>query len=142
MKPAKKTDTIVVSCIDYRLQPHLYQAIRETFNCEKPDIVTIAGGAYALTSGDARKQTVMKDIELAISAHGVDKIILLNHQDCGKYQSKGHSFSTVDDERAFHREELSKAAKSASERFGSGIAVLQGFTTISDSGVLIELLES
>jgi hypothetical protein len=51
------------------------------------DIISLAGAAKTLAAPvePAYFETAMHQIALAVSLHGIDAVILVNHEDCGAY---------------------------------------------------------
>ena len=100
--------TVVVACIDFRFRKQLPNAIFQTFGVDDYDDPKLAGGAKNIASpdDDGRRKAILDDIALALDKYRAKQILLLNHQNCGKYAAEGHVFTDSGDERAFHEKEL------------------------------------
>lgn len=132
------TDAAVLACVDFRFWKGLPDAVQEAFGVTNYDDVKIAGGAGNLTAfSPERKQTTLDDLELAVKAHKVGKLILLTHQACGKYASIGETFDDPITEANFHTEQLHQAGKIAADFF-PGVEVLLGFAHVADNKVVID----
>ena len=125
---------VVLACIDFRFRHVFPNAIRTTFGIDAYDEIKLAGGAKNLSrpGKPGRQETALDDLGLAVSAHHAHTILLLNHQNCGKYASEGHSFSNQNEERSFHASELRTAGETARTHF-SNIAILIGYVFVDDS---------
>lgn len=76
------TESIVVHCIDFRLQKHLDSWLKETVGIGNFDRVSLAGGVLDF-------EYVLGQIEISEKLHQIKRVILINHQDCGAYQNHG-----------------------------------------------------
>ena len=83
------TDVLLLSCMDYRL-------INETENYmtgrglrDKYDHVILAGASLgALTDKyPAWNQTFWDHLDVSLKLHGVKKVVILDHRDCGAYKT-------------------------------------------------------
>lgn len=134
-------EAVVLSCMGFRFVSQTEAAVQKAFNIKDFDLIRLAGGAKNLSSPGikSRRRTVMADIALAIESHHVRKIILLNHQACGKYAAEGFKweYSQFEAERAFHHQELRRAGEYAKKRFPQ-TEVLLGYTVVAGNQVIIE----
>jgi carbonic anhydrase len=124
----------VVACIDFRFRENLASAIHTTFGIDAYDEIKLAGGAknFSRPGKPGRHETALHDLELAINAHHANTVILLTHQNCGKYASEGHSFTDAREERKFHTAELRTAGEIVRTQFPN-VTVLLGYTYVSDA---------
>lgn len=146
MKKGKKSilaghhvDTVVVNCIDFRFRDGIPSALKKAFGVSSYDEIKLAGGAKNIASPgktEIRRVVVLEDIQLAVKAHRAGQIILLNHQNCGKYASEGSKFTDFDVERMFHQEELARAAAIVQKDYPFA-KVLTGFAYVKDDGKTI-----
>ena len=100
--------TVVVTCMDFRFRKQLPNAIFLAFGVDDYDEIKLAGGAKNIVSPDkeGRRVAIFDDIRIALEKHRAKKIILLTHQNCGKYAAEGYAFTDPDAERIFHEKEL------------------------------------
>lgn len=77
-------ETLVVHCMDYRLQGYLNQWLEGTLPARSYDRVAIAGGVYDVYD-------VIRQVDIADRLHGIRKVVFINHEDCGAYGSEGSS---------------------------------------------------
>ncbi len=74
--------SILIHCIDFRLQPTIKRWLEEEQLLGDHDIVSVAGAAKDIAEGG---EFVLKQIDIAYRLHGVRRVILMNHTDCGAY---------------------------------------------------------
>lgn len=128
-----EVENVVVACIDFRFRHALHEAIREAFGIDHYDEIKLAGGAKncSLPGVEARREVVRDDVALALEKHKAQRIILLNHENCGKYAAEGHTFGNFPDEKAFHYKELMAAGVWAKKHFPKA-EVRLGFVYVTD----------
>jgi carbonic anhydrase len=76
-------ETLVVHCMDYRLQGYLNQWLENNLPARSYDRVAIAGGVYDVYD-------VIRQMDIAIRLHKIKKVVLINHEDCGAYGVVGN----------------------------------------------------
>ena len=79
---AHQCESIVVHCMDYRLQSFINQWLETNLPNSSYDRAVIAGGVYDVYD-------VIRQVDIAARLHGVKKVILINHEDCGMYGTAG-----------------------------------------------------
>lgn len=79
----KLTDAIVVHCIDFRLQKYLDPWLQEHFGHDNYNRVALAGGVLDF-------DTISKQVEISDRLHKIEKVVLINHEDCGAYGEDGN----------------------------------------------------
>lgn len=86
MKNMKKDyKAMVLSCMDPRFQPKVFNYLKKKKLTGKYSSFTIAGAAIGVTSNKFKKwhSTFWQNLETSITLHKIKKLIVLNHQDCG-----------------------------------------------------------
>ncbi len=89
-------DAIVVTCIDFRIQPYIESWLVKVVGSKNYDRVSLAGGIFDV-------YTILKQVEISNRLHHIKKVVYMNHEDCGAYGALGT------DER--HRADLLEAQK-------------------------------
>ena len=81
----KDYKAMVLSCIDPRFQPKVFNYLRKKKLTGKYSSFTIAGAAIGVTASKFKKwhSTFRQNLETSIELHKIKKLIVLNHQDCG-----------------------------------------------------------
>lgn len=108
--------SIVISCIDYRFWPQALPLLMKKYG--DFDLIQIAGSSKNLTSPLEKedKITLLENIGISIQLHNPQKLILVNHIDCGAYGGS-KNFKSQKGEIEFHREELKKAKEITRGKF-------------------------
>lgn len=81
-KPIIHCETLVVHCMDYRLQKFLHPWITVRFGYDNFDIVSLAGSVHDY-------EMVLKYVSLAVQIHSIETVCLINHEDCRAYGRDG-----------------------------------------------------
>ena len=76
---------MVLSCIDPRFQPIIYNYLKKKKLNGKYSSFTIAGAAIGVTANKFKKwhKTFWDNIDTSIKLHQIKKLIVINHRDCG-----------------------------------------------------------
>jgi carbonic anhydrase len=86
-----KAQAIIQTCIDFRFREPLNKFIEEELNLHSVDIKTDGGGVKKIFEEGPIRDWIFANYEIAFDLHGVERVILINHQDCGAYGgSKAH----------------------------------------------------
>ncbi len=70
--------TIVITCIDFRLQEAIDNWIKQNFKPKTFDRVAFGGGVKNL-------EAILSQIDISVRLHHIKKVVLINHEDCGAY---------------------------------------------------------
>ena len=81
----KDYKAMVLSCMDPRFQPKVFNYLKKKKLTGKYSSFTIAGAAIGVTATKFKKwhSTFWQNLETSIKLHKIKKLIVLNHQDCG-----------------------------------------------------------
>tara|TARA_B100000035_G_C20993956_1_gene551575 strand:+ start:159 stop:572 length:414 start_codon:yes stop_codon:yes gene_type:complete len=81
----KKFKAMVLSCIDPRFQPLVYNFLKRKKLIGEYSAFTIAGGAIGVTNNKFKKwhSVFIENLSTSIKLHKIDKLIVINHTDCG-----------------------------------------------------------
>ncbi len=76
---------MVLSCMDPRFQPKVFNYVKKKKLIGNYSSFTIAGAAIGVTASKFKKWhlTFWQNLETSIKLHKIKKLIVLNHQDCG-----------------------------------------------------------
>jgi carbonic anhydrase len=110
---AGTVDSLLLSCIDYRLTSKTAAYMEGRGLKENYDQVILAGaslGAVTPKFPDWGK-TFREHLDIAIQLHGIQRVILLDHRDCGAYKVFLGKDLTGDAEKALHAIELHRLAR-------------------------------
>ncbi len=80
-----QAEALVLSCMDYRLMPAIAAYLEAEGLAGNYDHVVIAGGALgvAVSENEAWQETFWQHLALAQQLHGIRRVILMDHRDCG-----------------------------------------------------------
>lgn len=95
-------EAVVVTCIDFRFQEYINKWIAEKFTPRSFDRVAIAGGVFDL-------DYVLKQVEISKRLHCINKVVLINHEDCGAYGEAGTAEK--------HAQDLKNTASKITEQY-------------------------
>ena len=76
---------MVLSCMDPRFQPIVYNYLKKRKLNGKYSAFTIAGSAIGVTASKFKKwhKSFWDNIDISVKLHKIKKLIVINHQDCG-----------------------------------------------------------
>lgn len=97
--------TLVICCIDFRFQ----ELIRNFLNKEVPrdyDLVSVAGACKNLIK-ESDRDFLIKQLGISSGLHKINKVFLINHQDCGAYGEENFPDSRA--ELSHHLGDLKKS---------------------------------
>ena len=82
---SQKYKAMVLSCIDPRFQPIIFNYLKKKKLLGKYSSFTIAGSAIGVTALKYKNwhRTFWDNIDTSIKLHKIKKLIVINHQDCG-----------------------------------------------------------
>ena len=81
----KKYKAMVLSCMDPRFQTKVSNYLKRRKLNNKYSAFTIAGAAVGVTASKFNKwhSTFWENLNTSIKIHRIEKLIVINHQDCG-----------------------------------------------------------
>ncbi len=81
----KKYQAMVLSCMDPRFQPIIFNFLKKRKLSGKYSSFTIAGSAIGVTANKFKKwhKTFWDNFETSVKLHNIKKLIVINHRDCG-----------------------------------------------------------
>lgn len=137
-----KVDTVLLTCMDFRFRDSrqraaFSEAVFKAFGVEDFDEIRLAGGAKNISSPDkpGRLETALDDLRLAVEKHHARRIVLITHQNCGKYAADGYVFTGSETERVFHERELRLAGNIVFRHFPEG-EILLGYALVGDGDII------
>ena len=98
-KIRKKYEVMVLSCMDPRFQPKVFNYLRKKKLTGKYSSFTIAGAAIGVTHKKFKRwhSTFWENLATSIKLHNISNLIVINHNDCGaaKIVNGNNKFSTA-----------------------------------------------
>ena len=115
-----ETEALVLSCMDYRLIDDVIHYMDKRGMRDKYDQIILAGASIgALTSKrNAWGKTFWQHVQLARELHGIQKLIVIDHRDCGACKGliDQHCVDDPDEEVAIHRKWMKQLAQEVAQR--------------------------
>ncbi len=115
-----KYKAMVLSCIDPRFQPIIFNHLNKKKLKGKYSSFTIAGSAIGVTATKFKKwhNTFWDNIDISIKIHRIKKLIVMNHRDCGaaKILNGEKNFNKFNESR-IHKASFVKMKKIFKKRY-------------------------
>lgn len=85
---AGAADALVLSCMDYRLADDVTRFLDGIGLTNRYDHVILAGASAGVISDkfEGWHETFWSHLAVAIQLHGIHKVIVIDHRDCGAYK--------------------------------------------------------
>ena len=116
----KKYQAMVLSCIDPRFQPIVYNYLKKKRLNGKYSAFTIAGSAIGVTANEFKKwqKSFWDNFDTSLKLHNIKKLIVINHRDCGaaKIINRKKEFSRIN-ETKIHRNYFQKIKKKKKKKY-------------------------
>ena len=109
-----KFKAMVLSCIDPRFQPIVYNYLKKKKLTGKYSSFTIAGSAIGVTANKFKRwhKVFWDNFETSVKLHNIKKLIVINHRDCGAAKIiNGKKDFTIINETNVHKNSFQKIKK-------------------------------
>ncbi|OQB05842.1 MAG: hypothetical protein BWY19_00726 [bacterium ADurb.Bin212] len=104
--------TFLIRCMDFRfhkaLEENMEQILGES-SCAFDSPGVGGGGSKSIIDEESRR-VVFSALNIAMEKHGVNRVVIADHIDCGAYGGSG-KFANEDEEEKFHVEKLKEAKR-------------------------------
>ena len=117
-----KYKSMVLSCIDPRLQSKVYNYLKRKKLTGKYSSFTIAGGGIGVTANRFKKwhSTFWENLATSIKLHRITSLIVINHNDCGAAKIvNGKKKFNLSVENTIHKESFIKIKKELKKKYPS-----------------------
>ncbi len=86
--PTHKAEALLLTCMDYRLIDDVEAWMSGRGFRDRYDQLILAGASIAVTGGKypAWAETFWAELDIAVTLHGITRVIVLDHRDCGAYK--------------------------------------------------------
>ena len=116
----KKYKAMVLSCIDPRFQPKVFNYLKRRKLASKYSSFTIAGAAVGITNKNFKQwqKTFIENLSISIQFHKINRLIIINHKDCGvaKLVNSKKQFNEIN-ENKIHEKSFKKLKKILNKKF-------------------------
>ena len=112
-----KYKVMVLSCMDPRFQLPVFKFVKKKNLVSKYSSFTIAGSAVGVTHSKFKKwhQAFLDNLEASIKLHKIEKLIVVNHEDCGAIKLAENKKNYIEDD--IHNKSFEKLAKIINKKF-------------------------
>ena len=112
-----KYKAMVLSCMDPRFQLLVFKFIKKKNLISKHSSFTIAGAAVGVTHNKFKKwhKAFIDNLAASIQLHKIEKLIVVNHEDCGAIKLAENKNNYVEDE--IHKNSFQKLKKVINKNF-------------------------
>ncbi|MFA6296060.1 MAG: carbonic anhydrase [Patescibacteria group bacterium] len=126
-------------CIDFRFKDAVIKFLSQELKLKKADIIVLAGASknFADPKDLANKKTALTQLEISAKLHGIKKIILIDHADCGAYGGLKAFNNDAELEKKAHLKNLKKAQSILSKKFKS-IEIILYFANLKNKKIIFE----
>ena len=109
-------EAVVLSCIDFRFWKETVEFIEKELGIKTFDFPSLPGSAKAINESEDEK-FVFGCISVPVELHHAEKIVIINHQDCGAYGGSAKWNGDDEAEQKFHEAELKKAKEKITVKY-------------------------
>jgi carbonic anhydrase len=108
-----QAEALLLSCIDYRLPGKIARYMEGRGLAANYDHVILAGASLGVTNSLYPQwgQSFWDHLDLAIKLHGIRRVIILDHRECGSYRVIFGTNLSGDAEMTQHTHELHRLAR-------------------------------
>jgi len=131
-------EAVILSCIDFRFWKEIVEFVENELGIKSFDFPSLPGAAKAINEsldGDISQQCISVPIEL----HHAQKIVIINHEDCGAYGGSEKFGGDRDEEQKFHETELQKAKEKLKAKYPDKEIIL-AYAKLTSDGENIEFI--
>jgi carbonic anhydrase len=107
-KDVHSCEAVVLTCIDFRFWKETVEFVELELGIRNFDFPSLPGSAKAINESNG-DDLAMSCISVPVNLHHAEKIVIVNHQDCGAYGGSEKFNGNNEEEQKFHEEELKKA---------------------------------
>jgi carbonic anhydrase len=132
-------EAVVLCCIDFRFWKETMKFVEEELGIKTYDFPKLPGAAKAINDCQSETNVSMECIGVPCNLHHVEKIIIVNHADCGAYGGSKQFNGDSDAEQKFHEEQLRMAKEKILKYYPSKGVVLV-YAKLVDDGESIEFI--
>ena len=119
-KMESKYEAMVLSCIDPRFQPIVFNYLKKKKLSGRYSSFTIAGAAIGVTANKFKKwhKVFWDNIDTSIKLHKIKRLIVINHRDCGaaKIINRNKDLSKTNETKV-HKNSFKKIKKKFKKKY-------------------------
>ena len=138
-KEIHSCEAVVLACIDFRFWKETMKFVEDELGIKSYDFPKLPGAAKAVNECQNEVDVPMKCIGVPCDLHQVQKIVIVNHADCGAYGGSSQFNGDIEAEQKFHEGELRKAQEKILAYY-PGKEIILAYAKLVDGGESIEFL--
>jgi len=138
-KNVHNCEAVVLACIDFRFWRETMKFVEEELGLKSYDFPKLPGAAKSINDCLSEVDVAMKCIGVPCDLHHVEKIVIVNHADCGAYGGSVQFNGDLEAEQKFHEGELKKAKQKIAEKYPNKEIIL-AYAKLVDDGKNVEFL--
>jgi len=132
-------EAVVLACIDFRFWKETIKFVEEELGIKTYDFPKMPGASKAINDCQNEVDVPMKCIGVPCDLHHAEKIVIVNHADCGAYGDSAQFKGDVEAEQKFHEGEL-RAAKEKILKYYPGKEIILAYAKLVDGGESVEFI--
>lgn len=125
-------EAVVLSCIDFRFWKETVEFVENELGIKNFDFPSLPGSAKSINESNDER-FVFGCISVPVELHHAEKIVIINHQDCGAYGGSAKFGGDNEAEQKFHEEELKKAKEKILAKYPEKKIVLVYARLVNDN---------
>jgi len=135
-------EAVVLACIDFRFWKETMKFVEEDLGIKSYDFPKLPGAAKAINECmiDNDSDLAAQCVGVPCDLHHIQKIIIVNHADCGAYGGSARFDGDAEAEQKFHESELKKAKEKIFARYPDKEIIL-AYAKLADGGESVEFLK-
>jgi hypothetical protein len=138
-KGVHECEAVVLACIDFRFWKDIENFVEQEMGIASYDFPKLPGAAKSINDCLSEVDIAMKCIGVPCDLHLVQKIVIVNHADCGAYGGSSQFNGDTEAEQKFHEGELRKSKDKVLKEF-PGKEVILVYAKLVDDGENVEFL--
>ena len=139
-KDVHSCEAVVLACIDFRFWKETMKFVEEELGIKVYDFPKLPGAAKAINDCLSEVDVAMKCIGIPCDLHNAQKIVIVNHADCGAYGGSKQFNGDDKAEQKFHEGELQKAKEKILAQY-PGKEVILAYAKLVDDEENVEFLK-
>lgn len=122
-KNVHSCEAVILSCIDFRFWKETVEFVSQELGIKNFDFPSLPGSAKAINEGK-KNDLAFSCISVPVELHHAQKIVIINHEDCGAYGGSAKFNGDEKSEQEFHEQELKKAKEKILEKYSDREIIL------------------
>ncbi|MDD5489884.1 MAG: hypothetical protein PHP25_04375 [Candidatus Moranbacteria bacterium] len=133
-------EAVVLACIDFRFWKETMKFVEEELGINTYDFPKMPGAAKAINDCQSETDVPLQCIGVPCDLHHAQKIVIINHADCGAYGGSAEFNGDLEAEQKFHEGELKKAKEKILTQY-PGKEIILAYAKLTDGGESVEFLK-